>query len=416
MRKLFEEIGVRLASFIEQRDRLAMIAQLGAREHIAVCKVLQDMDEGASRHVFCVFTEPFSNPQHYVDTIVEASRVRHQELLTAAAMDGTRTFPPFPLDALDSRYAPESRLRELLIFARGLIPHLDEQLLVVALLPLEIEDPRAYSSLLEGLLTHEFPAPWCHHMRFILREQPTTPTLAGALAAVRRQLYAPDLGDGAVERSLAAEIDDGTVPIAQRMQSLMILAGMDSSHRRTQNALDKYQLLAEYHHGLGNLPALALALNGMGEACALIERNAEAREHFERALTPAIDARDVPTLTSISFNLARLHQSQGEWSQAIQYYDGLSNLARASLSSALQVICHEHRGVCHRALSEFDRALDEWSAGAELSEGSGMLDHQLLFLRRSAELLRERGRTSEVRALEGQMNELRKAGAQELPL
>ena len=143
MRKLFNDIGARLASFIEQRDRLTLIVQLGAREHIAVCKTLQSMDEGASPHVFCLFTEQFHAAHQYVDAIAEACRVRHQELLSAVAVDGPRAFPSFPQGVLDSRCEPESRLRELLVFTRALIPNLEAQRLIVALLPLDIADSDA---------------------------------------------------------------------------------------------------------------------------------------------------------------------------------------------------------------------------------------------------------------------------------
>jgi len=416
MRKLFDNVRMEVETFIEQRDRLTLLAQLGPREHIAVCKVLESMEEGASPHVFTLFSQPFSQPEAYVSALVEACSLRHQQLQSAVAAEGGDAYPAFPQHLLDPKQAPELRLRELLVFTRSLIGDVNEQLLVVGFLPYEITDSAAYASLLSAVLAHTFPVPWCHHMRFVVRETLTEPLLAGTLAPARTRRYAPDLSDAAVEQALEGEVDDSSAPIALRMQSLMVLAGMDSSHRRTEQALEKYQLLAEYHCGLGQLPALALALNGMGEACAIAGRTQEARGHFERALTPAIDAQDVPTLTNITYNLARLHQSQQEWQVASEYYAGLSTLARASLNAALQVICHEQQGVCLRELGQPDRALEEWRSGATLSEGSGMLDQQLGLLRRSAQLLLDRDRPTEARQLEREMSALREAGAQELPL
>jgi tetratricopeptide (TPR) repeat protein len=253
-------------------------------------------------------------------------------------------------------------------------------------------------------------------MRIIVREDPAKPGLATRLSGKRSLSYKPDLSDTALEGALENEVNDNRAPLDQRMQSLTVLAGMDSSHRRTEQALEKYELLASYYEGLGNLPGLALAWNGMGEACAIAQRTDDARAHFERALAPALDAKDVPTLSNITFNLARLHQSQRAWPIAVEYYEGLSTLARAALNAPLQLICHEQRGACLRELGQFDAALDEWRAGAKLGEGIGMSDQQLSCLRRSAELLESRGRTSELRELNTQIAELRRAGAQELPL
>jgi tetratricopeptide (TPR) repeat protein len=253
-------------------------------------------------------------------------------------------------------------------------------------------------------------------MRVIVREDPAKPGLASKLGGKRTLAYRPDLSDAALTGALENEVNDARTPLEQRMQSLTLLAGMDSSHRRTDQALEKYELLASYHSALENLPALALALNGMGEACAIAQRPDEARVHFERALVPALDAKDVPTLSNISFNLARLHQGQRAWALAVEYYDGLSTLAKAALNAPLQLTCHEERGACLRELGQRDAALEEWRAGAELAEGVGMSDQELAFLKRSVQLLEGSGRTGELRELERKIAELRSSGAQELPL
>lgn len=416
MRKLFEDLRTRVDAFVEQRDDLALIVSAGPREHVALTKVLETMDEGASRHVFWIFTEPFSTATQYAGAIGKRAQLRYDALTAALDSEAAARFPMFPAAVLDAGRPAEQRLRELLLFARSLLPNLDEQHLVAAFLPQTIDHVDGYARLFDALLEHRFPFPWCHHIRVVLRDDPAKPALASKPVRRRTRLYSPDLSDTALERALEAEANAVGAPIEQRMQALLVLAGIDSSHRRTPAALEKYELLANYHCKLGNLPALALALNGMGEACAIAERSDEARRHFERALTPAIDAQDLPTLTSITFNLARLHQDQRAWALAIEYYDGLSTLAKASLNASLQLICHEQRGICQHESGQVDRALEEWRAGDVLSEGVGMLDQRLMFLRRRVDLLARQGRSQELPELQRQMSELRRGGAQELPL
>ena len=72
--------------------------------------------------------------------------------------------------------------------------------------------------------------------------------------------------------------------------------------------------------------------------------------------------------------------------------------------------------MCLREQGQVEQALEQWRAGEALSQGAGMLDQQLMFLRRSAALLGARGRTGEARQLERQLTALREAGAQELAL
>jgi tetratricopeptide (TPR) repeat protein len=413
MRKLFEDIQAHVSRFLDQRDDLLLVVRAGPREHVALCNTLEGLEQGSSPHVFWLFTDAFVDSQHYAAAAANAFQTRHEALRAALSAEGGRPPAPLPAGLLDERRPPEQRLRELLMFARSQIVNLQEQLLVAAFLPDAIRDAAAYARLVDALLEHEFPVPWFHHIRLIVREDaPSSASSEHKQSRTRTRWFAPDLSDAALERALEAEVDDAAQPIQQRMQSLLILAGMDSAHRRTEQALEKYGLLASYHSELGELPLLALALNGMGEACALAERPVEAREHFERALTPAIEAKDLPSLTSITFNLARLHQGLGEWRVAVEYYEGLSTLARASLNAPLQLITHEQRGVCLHELSQDEPALEQWRAGVTLAEGVGMQEQQLGLLQRIAELLTALGRAGESREVERQMAALRTDGAQ----
>lgn len=414
MRKLFSDIEAQVAQFVEQREALSLFVTAGLREYITLCKILESFEQGASPHVFWLVTVPFEDPQQYVSAAIAAFEARHEALAAALAASGGAPPSPLPAARNDAKLSAEQRLRAVLCFARSQIPAAQELLLVAALLPSTIADASAYARFVDSLLEHEFPAPWCHHMRFVVREDAAQQNPPRDRVRARR--YAPDLSDHALVAALEAEVNDERQALPQRMQSLMILAGMDSAHRRTADALEKYTLLANYHCELGHMPATALALNGMGEACALANRPAEALQHFERALTPALEVKDLPTLSTITFNLAHLYQSQRAFQRAIELYDSLSVLARASLSAALQLTCHEQRGVCLRELGQDEAALEQWRAGVTLAQGVEMPDQQLNYLRRMAEHFASRQRTRELREVEQQIEQLRQSGAQELPL
>jgi tetratricopeptide (TPR) repeat protein len=307
-------------------------------------------------------------------------------------------------------------VRALCTFARGLIRDLDNIRLVVALVPHAISDSAAHADFVHTLLEHEVPAPWCHHMRFIVREDAANPALSSAEPRrARSGWYAPDLSHANVEKALEDEANAQALPVAARMQALMLLAGMDTAHQRVDAALEKYALLADFHLGMRDLPMLALALCGMGEACSRAERHVEAQEHFERALTPALQAQDLASLTNITFNLARLHQGRSAWNEACQYYAALSTLARAALNASLQLICHEQHGVCLRKLGSHEPALEQWQAGVTLARGADMPDQELGLLRKMHEVLHELGRSTQQRELAQRIELLKHQGATELP-
>ena len=410
MRKLFDELRGQIEAFLDQRDQNALIVQAGVREHVALCGTLEALSLGGSPHVFLTFGDPFEAPVQYGSALFNTFELKHKELAQAVK-------PELPRALFDDRTPAVPRVRQLLTFARELMAERTDLLLVVSLVPREIRAAQAFATFVDELLQADPFAPWCRNMRFILREDAGSPELSRSRARrTQARYYTSDMGDAALVRELENEANNEALPTAQRMQSLLILAGMDSSYRRTDQALEKYNLLAEYHFGMRDLPMLALSLNGLGEACALAGRRDEARAHFERALTPALQAKDVPSLINITFNLAHLHQALGEWTRAHEYLSSLSVLARASLNAALQVQCLEQLGTCARKAGSVDDALKEWRAGVTLTEGLGMHDQQLGFLRRIREVIAERGRTSEVREIDRQMEELRRAGGRELQL
>jgi tetratricopeptide (TPR) repeat protein len=413
MRKLFEELQGQLEAFVEQRAHSTLIVPVGTREYVALCATLDRLEQGGSPHVFLTFSEPFEDPVQYSSVVVAAFERKHRELMQVQVPPP----PELPSPLHDDRVPAVERLRLLFTFTRSLFAERSDLLLVASLVPREVRDSAAFAKLVDELLQHDMAAPWCSKMRFVVREDGASPALSRSRE--RRtfaRYYTPDLSDDAVVGALENEANDAALPTAERMQSLMILAGMDSSHRRTDGALEKYNLLAQYHLGMGNLPLLALALNGQGEACANAGRPDEARAHFERALTPAVQAKDLPTLISITFNLAQLHQGRSDWARASEFYTSLSTLARASLNPALLVQCFEQLGACARGARSHEEALRQWRSGVTLTEGLGMRDQQLGLLRRMRELVADRGRSGELRELDREIEDLRRVGARELQL
>src|SRR5260370_37352570 len=123
--------------------------------------------------------------------------------------------PPLPPQLLDESRVPVQRLRELMAFSRSLLPQPEGCLVVWVLFPLQLADPIGYGELMRELLLHEYPFPWFHHIRLILREDTAT-----SLADMPRiDHYTPDLSDEALEKALAAEAADEEVPLTERMQA-----------------------------------------------------------------------------------------------------------------------------------------------------------------------------------------------------
>src|SRR5262249_2926934 len=148
------------------------------------------------------------------------------------------------------------------------------------------------------------------------------PLRAALQGAPRVQWFDLDLSLPALERSMEEEVADSTVPLDQRLGTLMVMAGVDYAYRRFPEACEKYSLLVHYHRAKGNHQLEAQALNGLGEVHQRTGDLVQAARLFEAALELA-SAAVVPSAVCLNvvMNLAALRTEQGRWADAEGYYD-----------------------------------------------------------------------------------------------
>jgi tetratricopeptide (TPR) repeat protein len=368
VRKLFDRLADRLRSFLEQRDDLVLVVRCPGLESAYILKILQSIDDGSASDVFWVFAENFSEPGEYTDRVVKAFQQKHDAVCELMRKEGRAPWPGVPASVLDARQPPVQRLRELMIYARSLLPAPDGHLLVWVLFPLEIAPGPAYARLIGELLRHDYPFPWCHHMRIILRDDAADPALTRGLDQTPHLSWcAPDLSQQAMEKSLEEEAADEDLPLPQRLQSLLVLAGLDYAHRRYAAALDKYQLLLRFHTATENHVLSGLVLNGIGEVYERQGDQLKAQSYYESALTPADKAKAYPLLLNITLNLANLKLAQKKWKEAETYYDAAEKFAAAQLIPQVKIQSLENRGFCQYQQGNIKGALECWTAGATLA-------------------------------------------------
>ncbi len=237
--------------------------------------------------------------------------------------------------------------------------------MVWVLYPGEIKNGPAYGQFIAEVLRHEFPFPWCHHIRIIVREEPTQPALDKMLGkAPRIAWYEPDLSTAALEKATAEEVDDECLPLNERLQALLVTAATDYSHRRYDLALAKYQLLFKHYSATGNLILTAVALNGMGEVYREQGDKQQAGACFEAAVVPASEGSPppAPVLFNITLNLGNLRMEEKRWAEAEGYYDCAQQLATL-LSGEVKIMVLEQFGVARYQQKDIPGALEAWKAG-----------------------------------------------------
>ncbi len=404
MKKLFEEVQERLARFVEQRDDIFMIIGCHDFETAYVLKILQAIDESNNSDLFWMFVDEFKDPFSYIETIIEQFKAKHDGVSEGLKKEGKMPWPTIPPLVFDNKLDPMDRLKGLMTFSRSLLPSEEGHLTIWGFFPYQIKQPELYREMANALISHQFPYPWCHHMRIFLRDEKNSPILFKRGNLPRVCFYDVDFSVKALENSLREEVMDSSIPLGQRLQSLLSVAGLDLSNRRYTEALQKFQILLRYYQGRGDFPMTALLLNWIGEAHEKSGNLREAQKYYESALTPAIESKSEPILLNIILNLANLKIRQEVWNEAEIYYESAEKIATALRIPQAKIMCLENRGICQYMQKNVGGALESWENGATLARA---MEEKLLLkniLIRLRDYHKETGQSKEQNKIEQELN------------
>jgi len=416
VRKLVAALQTRTEAFLAQRKNVLLVVRAGEAEYLPLVSVVAGIESGGSPDDFLLFADEFHSPAQYATALVQSLGARYAVIGPALQKEGMDVPAELPPALRDERRPPVDRVRDLLVFERGLLADLEASRVVVALLPPRIADPTLYARFVMALVEHEMPQPWCHHMRFVVREDAARALLSEhARSLPRTEFYAPDFSQAAVAKSVEDEAYDESLPLPARMQALLVSASMDYAHGRLRVSAEKYALLTRYHRAMGPPVMLALSLNGGGEVLVRAGKPAEAQNQFERALVPAIEAQNTSALINITLNLANLHRQQGRWQPAYDHYVAVSGLAKVQVNAQLQLRCLEQMGFCQYKLKDTKKAWEHWQAGAELARGVGAREDLLDCLQRIRELYKEQGMAAREREASIEVAALERQGVKVYP-
>lgn len=376
MRALFDKISDRLRSFLAQRENAALVVRCRDAEGIAILKILEGIDEESRSELFWTWTGDFQNAREYVSGAVKDFATRHEGVRLAAEVQGVQPAPPrMPPQLLEESLAPAERLRQLLIFSRSLLAAPDDCLAVWVFCPMQISDQLGYASLMYELLAHQYPFPWFHHIRIILKEDTDLPALSHGLQGVPRvDYFAPDLSPEAMDKSLEEEAASEDTPLADRIQAMYISANRDSSFGRFDEALRKHDVVLRYHAAIGNDPMVAMVLNSAGEIHQRLGRDEQAGCCFEAAVEPASRGEHppIPVLLNTLSNLANLRMRQSRFLEGEVYCDAVEKLATVQRDPQTKLQAIENLGYCQYMSGKTNDAAETWKHGAEIA---GRLDH-----------------------------------------
>src|SRR5438132_4345361 len=284
MQKLITDLQARLQAFLAQRTNLLLVVRAGEAEYLPLVSVMAGIESESADDVL-PFGDPFESPAAYATALINILATRYMAIASELRKEREDLPAELPAELRQERRAPVDRLRDALVFERGLLADLEASRVVVGLFPSRIKDHAVYARFVMTLVEHQLPQPWCHHMRFIVREDARQALLSQhARTLPRTEFYAPDFSPPALAKALEDQAYDENEKLPLRMNALLQCAALDYAHGRLPAAAEKYALLSRYHADLGPPVMLALSRNGMGEVLVRAGKPVEAQRAFERAL------------------------------------------------------------------------------------------------------------------------------------
>ena len=368
MRQLVEGFQARVAGFITQREDLVLVVRCSEPDTVAVAKVLEGLDESSGSELYWTVTDAFLDATSYADSCVQAFATRHEALRLAMEQKETAPPPALPQDVGDpNALPPVERLRALIVFSRSLLPTLSGTGVVWSLLPFQVADRRAYAEFMTALWEHEFPFPWCHHVRIIVRDPTEGPVLEPfATAAARVSITSLDLSPDTIRTALEEQAGNEAVPLGERVNACLLLAGIDFSHGRYDRAIQQYDVVHRYAAVMQNPTLAVVALNGVADVLRTLGQEDQAALLLHTSLAPASLAPfpPVPLLQDIYQKLAAHYTARDQFAEAEIFLQGSANFAYVMRDPPQRLKALKSLGEVQYRQGKVDAALENWFAGA----------------------------------------------------
>jgi tetratricopeptide (TPR) repeat protein len=366
MRREFVAIESALQVFIEQPDYPTLIVNGGDGDIVFPVRGLQNWEKQWTSHVFQIFPFECNDVGDYLRTCLDLLNMQIQAV-NEKPMPEDEPWPPLPLVCLDPRQAPCKRLRAAIEYVREHVHHDTD--IVWGFLPSGIGDRMGYKAMIAPLLAPTGDQDWMNGHRFLVRDCRAEPFLLPDLNREKADDVLVLDVDFSPEKSADATVrtvNDSNIPIAERMQALIQLAGIDLAHQRYNQALEKYALLYSHYAQQQDAVGQALALGGAGDVAMRLGNGVEAKRRYQQALAVAAPDGNLAVLLN-------LLQAAGECCLRLEQFEeaeGYLNLADQTagklISPYAKITALEKLGVAQLGQRKAIMAVQSWIAAKDL--------------------------------------------------
>lgn len=400
MQHIIQEVVDNLQRFIDHEEQCVMLIEAKMEEAPLLLKGFGIIEENeTSPDIFLSFPDDFHDTRRYVELIIDRQREQIELVNAELTKSGKPPLEELPKE-LDERNKPAHlRLLDLCMHTRKIVE--PERQLIWVFYPLnDVEREDFYANLLKEVAFAVISGDLTH-TKIIIRDTPSN-LLRGTLDCETDTegdytnnpkvfCYRPQLDFESVVEKMNQQAKNKQLPPEERVQSVMMLAGVDVAEKRYDAALSKNQQVLKHYQATKQKQNESVVHNNIGDIYYLQGDYPSAQKNYEKAINISVEEKSQPMVIYQGINLGNSLFMQKNYDEALIYYDSSEKLADINQVLPQRVQALERMGDTKRAQGELDEAIEIYEKTADLCRENKYKFGLYGVLERLCEVYQEKG-------------------------
>lgn len=368
MQHIIQEVVEILKNFVGHGGQSVMLIEAATDEAplLLKCFDIVEQDE-LSPDIFLMHGDEFQDTRRFVETIIERQREQIEGVNEELKKRGDEKITEIP-PVLFERNAPSVERLAALFRHLRLIVQPERQIIWVFFPLADIERKEFYTDLFtpitQKIITGEFG-----NTKLIIRDTGENNLKINLNCDEQNPdvfCYRPELDFQSVIKKIEERAKDPNAPMEEKMQSLLLTAGMDVAEKRYDDALSKNEQALAFYRQKKLKQNESVVRSNMGDIYYVQGKYAEAQENYEKAILISVEEKSQPMVLYQSINLGNSLFMQEKYDEAFIYYDSAEKLADVNKVFMQRIQALERMGETRFKQKQLDEAVGIYNKAAEL--------------------------------------------------
>ncbi len=368
MQHIVQETVEILKNFVEHGGQSVMLIEAATDEAPLLLKCLDIVEQDElSPDIFLMHGDAFEDTRIFVETVIERQREQIEGVNEELEKRGDEKIAEIP-SVLFERNAPSvERFTALFQHIRQIVQ--PERQVIWVFFPLaDIERADFYTNLFEPIARKIVSGDF-GNTKLIVRDTPLNnlkQNLECGEDTPEIFCYRPELDFPSVVKKIEERAKDPNAPVEERMQSLLLTAGMDVAEKRYDDALSKNEQALAFYRKKNLKQNESVVQSNIGDIYYVQGKYPEAQENYEKAILISVEEKSQPMVLYQSINLGNALFMQEKYDEAFIYYDSAEKLADVNKVFVQRIQALERMGDTRRAQKNLDEAIEIYNKAADL--------------------------------------------------